>query len=145
MRPFLAPLLMGLSVIGSAQAQSYFSDADLGIARPMADTGLDRHYVVGDGQAGAAPGGGTPAGATAATSGPRGAGTRQAIRELEGGMRDLKEYSVEMATHLQQNGLEGFIDVPDALTQKGSAIGGRLGRSIQAVGRDVQTEMIRPR
>ena len=70
------------------------------------------------------------------------AGVKTAVRELEAGIDELKGYSVDMAAHLQQNGLTGFIEMPKPLTDRGTAIGGRIGKSIQAIGDGVRQDMV---
>lgn len=127
----------------NAHAQSYYDDGP--VAKPLSQ-GSSVQYRV-DGLSTAAPNRTAPAPApvTPAAAGVAPntvAGVRNAITDLEAGLGELKGYSVDMSMHIQQNGLQGFIDMPRPLTDRGTAIGQHLGRSIQSIGAGVRDDMI---
>jgi hypothetical protein len=70
-------------------------------------------------------------------------GARRAVTELEAGLGELKGYSVDMAAHIQKNGISGILEQPDTLTQRGKAIGTHIGGSIQGITTDMQRDMLK--
>lgn len=137
MKSFACILICFASI---ASAQNYYDDD---VARPLSH-GKSVSYAT-DGNTASAMDAHPTRTDTASSSGltpNTTAGVKTAVRELEAGMEELKGYSVDMAVHLQQNGLTGFIEMPKPLTDKGTAIGGRIGKSIQAIGDGVRQDMV---
>lgn len=136
-------IVLSLWLMGAANAhaQSYYDDGP--VAKPLSQ-GSSVQYRV-DGVSGVEPNRTAPAPVPQAATGVAPntvAGVRNAITDLEGGLDELKGYSVDMSIHIQQNGLQGFIDMPRALTDRGTAIGQHLGRSIQSIGVGVRDDML---
>lgn len=136
-------IVLSLWLMGAANAhaQSYYDDGP--VAKPLSQ-GSSIQYRV-DGLSTAEPNRTAPAPVTPAAAGVATntvAGVRNAITDLEAGLGELKGYSVDMSMHIQQNGLQGFIDMPRPLTDRGTAIGQHLGRSIQSIGAGVRDDML---
>lgn len=66
------------------------------------------------------------------------------VRDLESGMDDLRAYTSVMASHIQQNGMRGFLAVPPDIRDQGVAVGRKLGGGINGIMTDVAHEMIVP-
>lgn len=66
------------------------------------------------------------------------------VRDLEVGMDELRAYTGEMAAHIQQNGLRGFLAVPPEIKDKGAAVGRRIGSGIGGIMTDVGHDMLVP-
>lgn len=49
------------------------------------------------------------------------------VRDLEAGMDDLRSYTSVMAAHAQQNGMRGFLAIPQEIKDQGQAIGRKIG------------------
>jgi len=134
-------LSLWLTGAANALAQSYYDDGP--VAKPLSQ-GSSVQYRV-DGVSAEEPSRSVPAPVTSSAAGVAPntvAGVRNAITDLEAGLGELKGYSVDMSMHIQQNGLQGFIDMPRPLTDRGTAIGQHLGRSIQSIGAGVRDDMI---
>ncbi len=133
-------LLMPLLISSPVSAQSYYAD-DGGPARPLAH-GNNMQYRVESESASMTDTKPAPPETRDGLSSHTAAGVKTAVNELEAGLDDLKGYSIDMAAHLHRNGLQGFIDMPRPLTDQGTAIGHRLGKSIQSIGNGVRQDMI---
>ena len=49
------------------------------------------------------------------------------VRDLEAGMDDLRSYTSVMAAHAQQNGMRGFLAIPQEIKDQGQAVGRKIG------------------
>ena len=66
------------------------------------------------------------------------------IQDLEEGMDELKVYTGMMATHVQKNGLRGFMTLTPEIKAQGRTLGKRIGGGIGGVVSEVGTAMVRP-
>lgn len=66
------------------------------------------------------------------------------IKELEAGVHNTQGYTVDMAAHLQKNGMRGFLAVPPELKNKGRNVGKQIGGGINGIMTDVGQEMVTP-
>lgn len=141
-------------IAGSAAGQSYYDDnasrrvetrsSGAPQTRPYEDQGRRKEYLVDSisGDDGDVFLGGR-GGQSSWDDGSTNSGARRAVTELEAGLDELKGYSVDMAAHIQKNGISGILEQPDSLTQRGRAIGTHLGGSIQGITSDMQRDMLR--
>ena len=66
------------------------------------------------------------------------------VRDLEAGMDDLRSYTSVMAAHVQQNGMRGFLAIPQEIKDQGQAVGRKIGGGIGGIMTDAAHEMIVP-
>ena len=66
------------------------------------------------------------------------------IQDIEEGMDELKVYTGMMATHVQKNGLRGFMTLTPEIKAQGRALGQRIGGGIGGVVSEVGQAMVRP-
>ena len=66
------------------------------------------------------------------------------IQDLEEGMDELKAYSGMMATHVQKNGLRGFMTLTPEIKAQGRTLGRKIGGGIGGVASEVGQAMVRP-
>ena len=59
-------------------------------------------------------------------------------------MDDLRSYTSVMAAHVQQNGMRGFLAIPQEIKDQGQAIGRKIGGGIGGIMTDAAHEMIVP-
>ncbi len=66
------------------------------------------------------------------------------VKDLETGMEELQKYTGVMATHIQQNGLRGFLAIPPAIRDQGIAVGRKIGNGINGIATDTAHDMVAP-
>ena len=49
------------------------------------------------------------------------------VKDLEAGMNDLRQYTGDMAAHIQKKGIRGFLAVPPDIKDQGQAVGKKIG------------------
>lgn len=66
------------------------------------------------------------------------------VKDLEAGMNDLRQYTGDMAAHIQKKGIRGFLAVPPDIKDQGQAVGKKIGGGIGGIMSDVANEMVVP-
>ena len=69
-------------------------------------------------------------------------GMDKGIDNMEEGLSELKDYTKEVTSNIQEKGLRGFLDVSPEQQAKGRSIGEKIGQGIRGVMEEVGKEMV---
>lgn len=156
--PFLlAAIGSSASAVAWSETQSYYDYEGPTVRTapipPAAPAGRRKSFLV-DGDAGSESvpprtvGKGNHDGAAVtAGQGPRSSlppNMDRGVHDLEAGMDDLRAYTAEMAAHVQQNGVRGFLAIPTDIRDQGIAVGRKIGGGINGIMTDAAQDMIVP-
>ena len=64
------------------------------------------------------------------------------VSNLESGLLHLRGYTTDMGSHIQKNGLKGFMYLTPELKSEGQQVGKQLGGGVNSIMRDVGKEMV---
>ncbi len=63
------------------------------------------------------------------------------VSNLESGLLSLRGYTTEMGSHIQKNGLKGFLYLTPELKNEGQQVGKKIGGGVRSIMQDVGNEM----
>lgn len=157
-RALLATVLVsGTAAAGDGSLQNYYDVAPAPtphVARPAQSPsslaprkqfiidGAERTHIPSPGTTGQTQPAATPSGSTSQVALPP--NMERGVKDLEVGMEDLHKYTAVMATHIQQNGLRGFLAIPPEIRDQGVAVGRKIGNGINGIATDTARDMIVP-
>ena len=64
------------------------------------------------------------------------------ISNLESGLLNLRGYTTDMGSHIQKNGLKGFLYLTPELKSEGLQVGKQIGGGVRSIMQDVGKEMV---
>lgn len=154
-----AALLSGTAAAGESNLQNYYDVAPATAqhaARPAPSSytptprkqfivdGAEGGHVPSPGNVGRAQPAATANGSTSTSQVALPPNMERGVKDLEVGMEDLHKYTGVMATHIQQNGLRGFLAIPPEIRDQGVAVGRKIGNGINGIATDTARDMIVP-
>ena len=67
------------------------------------------------------------------------------VSNLESGLLHLRGYTTDMSSHIQKNGLKGFMYLTPELKTEGQQVGKQIGGGVHSIMQDVGKEMVENR